>query len=37
MQAQAIERLGLDLPIVDWADEEGVDDEIILERIEEAC
>ncbi|WP_391480741.1 preprotein translocase subunit SecA [Nereida sp. NH-UV-3] len=37
MQAQAIERLGLDLPIVDWADEEGVDDEIILERIEEAA
>ena len=37
MQAQAIERLSLDLPIVDWADEEGVDDEIILERIEEAA
>ncbi|CRK75103.1 preprotein translocase subunit SecA [Nereida ignava] len=37
MQAQAIERLGLDLPIVDWADEEGVDDEVILERIEEAA
>ena len=37
MQAQVIERLGLDLPIVDWADEEGVDDEIILDRIEEAA
>ncbi|WP_438959728.1 preprotein translocase subunit SecA [Nereida sp.] len=37
MQAQAIERLALDLPIVDWADEEGVDDEIILERLEEAA
>ena len=37
MQAQAIERLSLDLPIVDWADEEGVDDEIILDRIEEAA
>ena len=37
MQAQAIERLGFDLPIVDWADEEGVDDEVILERIEEAA
>jgi hypothetical protein len=28
------ETLGLDLPIADWADEEGVDDEVVRERLE---
>ncbi|MCU4652195.1 preprotein translocase subunit SecA [Roseibacterium sp. SDUM158016] len=28
------EKLGLDLPIADWADEDGVDQEIVRERLE---
>jgi len=31
------EQLGLDLPVADWAAEEGVDDGDIVERLEEAC
>ena len=31
-----IEGLNIDLPVIDWADEEGVDDEEITERIEKA-
>jgi preprotein translocase subunit SecA len=31
------EQLGLDLPVVDWANEEGVDDDDIRERLEEAA
>ncbi len=31
------ERLGMDLPLVDWAAEEGVDDEDIAERLEKAA
>ena len=31
------EQLGLDLPVADWAAEEGVDDGDIIERLEEAC
>lgn len=30
------EALNMDLPVKDWADEEGVDDEAIIERISEA-
>jgi preprotein translocase subunit SecA len=29
-------QLGIDAPIVDWAAEEGVDDEVVRERLEEA-
>lgn len=31
------EHIGLDLPVVDWAAEEGVDDDDIRERLEEAA
>ncbi len=31
-----LEQLGLDVPVVDWADEEGVDDADIIERLEKA-
>ncbi|WP_270725367.1 preprotein translocase subunit SecA [Shimia sp. Alg240-R146] len=34
LYAAAIERLGLDVPVIEWADEEGVDDEQIRERLE---
>ncbi|TLP65691.1 preprotein translocase subunit SecA [Parasedimentitalea maritima] len=30
---QALEKLGIDVPVVDWAAEEGVDDEEIRERL----
>ncbi|MGI9394719.1 MAG: SEC-C metal-binding domain-containing protein, partial [Boseongicola sp.] len=30
------ERIGIDVPIVEWGDEEGVDDEMIRERLYEA-
>ncbi|MFV1599445.1 MULTISPECIES: preprotein translocase subunit SecA [unclassified Phaeobacter] len=33
LQAQVREKLGLDVPVVDWAAEEGVDDEQIRERL----
>ena len=32
-----IEKLGIDVPVVDWAAEEGVDDEQITERLEDAA
>ncbi|PJI85811.1 protein translocase subunit secA [Yoonia maricola] len=32
-----VETLGLDVPVVDWAAEEGVDDDDIRERLEEAA
>ncbi|SFB11755.1 protein translocase subunit secA [Poseidonocella pacifica] len=34
--AACIEKLGLDVPIIAWAKEDGVDDEIIAERLTEA-
>ncbi|MGR3320490.1 MAG: preprotein translocase subunit SecA [Pseudooceanicola sp.] len=37
LYAEVIERLGIDVPVVDWAAEEGVDDEIIVERLEKAA
>ncbi len=36
LQADVREKLGLDLPVVDWAAEEGVDDEQIRERLVDA-
>ncbi len=36
LYAAVLENLGLDLPIIGWADEEGVDGEVIRERLEEA-
>ncbi len=36
LQADVTERLGLDVPVQDWADEEGVDDDEIRERLYKA-
>ncbi|WP_163848016.1 preprotein translocase subunit SecA [Pseudooceanicola aestuarii] len=36
LQQAAREHLGLDVPVADWANEEGVDDEDIAERLEKA-
>ncbi len=32
-----IEQLNLDVPVIEWANEEGVDDEQVIERLEEAA
>ena len=37
LYAACIERLGIDEPVMAWAEEEGVDDEIIQERLENAA
>jgi preprotein translocase subunit SecA len=37
LQADVVAHLGLDLPVVDWAAEEGVDDDVMRERLEEAA
>ncbi|MCL4104972.1 UNVERIFIED_CONTAM: hypothetical protein GTU68_018679 [Idotea baltica] len=37
MHEAAIEYLGIDAPVKDWADEEGVDDEAMRERLEKAA
>ena len=37
LYAACIEQLGLDVPVIDWAAEEGVDDEEITERLEKAA
>ncbi len=36
LYAACIEKLGLDVPVIDWAKEEGVDQEALRTRIEEA-
>lgn len=36
LYAQVIEKLSLDVPVMEWADEEGVDDEDIAERLYKA-
>ncbi|RUS58893.1 preprotein translocase subunit SecA [Pseudorhodobacter sp. E13] len=36
LYASVLEKLGLDIPIIDWAKEEGVDQELMRERICEA-
>jgi preprotein translocase subunit SecA len=36
LHAASIEKLGVNVPVVDWAAEEGVDDEQITERLETA-
>ena len=33
LYAAAIEHMGLDVPVIAWAKEEGVDDEVIIERL----
>ena len=37
LQAAVTETLGLDVPVADWAAEEGVDDDDVRERLEEAA
>ncbi|MCW9043209.1 MAG: preprotein translocase subunit SecA [Pseudopelagicola sp.] len=37
LKQDSVEILGLDVPIVDWAHEEGVDDEDMIERLEKAA
>ncbi|WP_116132912.1 preprotein translocase subunit SecA [Tropicimonas sp. IMCC34043] len=36
LYAAAIEQLGVDVPVIEWADEEGADDETIRERLYKA-
>ncbi len=36
LKEQVAETLGLDVPVVEWGDEEGVDDEVIRERLYDA-
>ena len=36
LYAAVIAKLGVDVPVMAWADEEGVDDEIIQQRLEDA-
>ncbi|WP_375279607.1 preprotein translocase subunit SecA [Pseudooctadecabacter sp.] len=37
LYAQVIAQLGIDVPVIDWANEEGVDDEDLRERLEKAA
>ncbi len=37
LYAQTIAHLGIDVPVIEWANEEGVDDEDLRERLEEAA
>lgn len=37
LYAATIEHLGIDVPVIEWAQEEGVDDEDIIERLENAA
>ena len=37
LYAAVIRDIGVDAPVMEWADEEGVDDEVIRERLEEAA
>lgn len=37
LQRQVQDILGLDVPVADWAKEEGIDDEAVRERLEEAA
>ncbi|SMX33812.1 preprotein translocase subunit SecA [Maliponia aquimaris] len=36
LYAAVLEKLGMDLPLIAWADEDGVDQDVIRERLEEA-
>ncbi len=36
-QAAVLDQLNLDLPVANWCEEEGVDDEVIRERLVKAC
>ena len=36
LYAAVIEKLGIDVPVMEWADEDGVDDDVMRERLEKA-
>nr|WP_136441969.1 preprotein translocase subunit SecA [Pacificoceanicola onchidii] len=36
LYAACIEKLGIDQPVIEWADEDGVDQDVLRERLEEA-
>ncbi|KAG1715176.1 Protein translocase subunit SecA [Nymphon striatum] len=36
LYAAVLEKVGVDAPVIDWGNEEGVDDEVIRERLEDA-
>ena len=36
LYAEVIKSIGIDVPIIAWADEEGVDNDVVRERLEEA-
>ena len=36
LYAAVIEKLGIDVPVMAWAKEEGVDDEVMIERLQQA-
>ena len=37
LYAAVLENLGIDVPVIDWVQEEGVDDDAIIERLEKAA
>ena len=37
LYAAVLENLGIDVPVIDWVQEEGVDDDTIIERLEKAA
>ena len=37
LAAAVTEKLGIQAPVVDWGDEEGVDDDVMVERLEKAA
>jgi len=37
LYAEVISKLGIDVPVIDWAAEEGADNDVIRERLEEAA
>ncbi|MEO1705298.1 MAG: SEC-C metal-binding domain-containing protein, partial [Pseudomonadota bacterium] len=36
LYGEVLEKLGIDVPVIEWADEDGVDDDVMLERLENA-
>ncbi len=37
LYAAVIEKLGIDMPVIQWAEEDGVDDEVVRDRLVEAA
>ncbi|MEM6896040.1 MAG: SEC-C metal-binding domain-containing protein, partial [Pseudomonadota bacterium] len=36
LYAEVIEKLGIDVPVIEWGEEDGVDDQVVQERLETA-